>query len=163
MITPLDIENKKFSKQMMNGYNVEDVDDFLDEIVVDYEKNYKELAEANSKIDKLSNELEQYKSLEKTLQNTLVMAQTTAEEVKNVAKQQAEQILNDARAKAEEVQREGNDSYLKKLDEIEKQIAIKEKRFEEVKKQFDVYKAKMESLLISQEELIKEINKDDEE
>ena len=163
MITPLDIENKKFSKQMMNGYNVEDVDDFLDEIVVDYEKNYKELAEANSKIDKLSNELEQYKSLEKTLQNTLVMAQTTAEEVKNVAKHQAEQILNDARAKAEEVQREGNDSYLKKLDEIEKQIAIKEKRFEEVKKQFDVYKAKMESLLISQEELIKEINKDDEE
>ena len=163
MITPLDIENKKFSKQMMNGYNVEDVDDFLDEIVVDYEKNYKELAEANSKIDKLSNELEQYKSLEKTLQNTLVMAQTTAEEVKNVAKQQAEQILNDARTKAEEVQREGNESYLKKLDEIEKQIAIKEKRFEEVKKQFDVYKAKMESLLISQEELIKEINKDDEE
>ena len=147
MITPLDIENKKFSKQMMNGYNVEDVDDFLDEIVVDYEKNYKELAEANSKIDKLSNELEQYKNLEKTLQNTLVMAQTTAEEVKNVAKQQAEQILNDARTKAEEVQREGNESYLKKLDEIEKQIAIKEKRFEEVKKQFDVYKAKMESLL----------------
>ena len=44
MITPLDIENKKFSKQMMNGYNVEDVDDFLDELVVDYEKNYKELA-----------------------------------------------------------------------------------------------------------------------
>ena len=107
--------------------------------------------------------MEQYKNLEKTLQNTLVMAQTTAEEVKNVAKQQAEQILNDARTKAEEVQREGNESYLKKLDEIEKQIAIKEKRFEEVKKQFDVYKAKMESLLISQEELIKEINKDDEE
>ena len=79
MITPLDIENKKFSKQMMNGYNVEDVDDFLDELVIDYEKNYKELVEANDKIDKLTNELEQYKNLEKTLQNTLVMAQTTAE------------------------------------------------------------------------------------
>ena len=50
-----------------------------------------------------------------------------------------------------------------KLDEIEKQIAIKERRFEDVKKQFDVYKAKMESLLISQEELIKEINQDEEE
>ena len=91
MITPLDIENKKFSKQMMNGYNVEDVDDFLDELVIDYEKNYKELAEANEKIDKLTNELEQYRNLEKTLQNTLVMAQSTAEEVKVVAKQQAEQ------------------------------------------------------------------------
>ena len=163
MITPLDIENKKFSKQMMNGYNVEDVDDFLDELVIDYEKNYKELAEANDKIDKLMNELEQYKNLEKTLQNTLVMAQTTAEEVKVVAKQQAEQIINDAKAKADEIQREGNETSLKKLDEIEKQIAIKEERFEEVKKQFDVYRAKMESLLISQEELIKEINKEDEE
>ena len=163
MITPLDIENKKFSKQMMNGYNVEDVDDFLDELVIDYEKNYKELAEANSKIDKLSNELEQYKNLEKTLQNTLVMAQTTAEEVKVAAKQQADQIINDAKTRADEIQRDGNESSLKRLDEIEKQIAIKEKRFEEVKKQFDVYKAKMESLLISQEELIKEINKDDEE
>ena len=163
MITPLDIENKKFSKQMMNGYNVEDVDDFLDELVIDYEKNYKELAEANEKIDKLTNELEQYRNLEKTLQNTLVMAQSTAEEVKVVAKQQADQLIAEAKAKAEEIQREGNESSLKQLDEIDKQIAIKEERFEEVKKQFDVYKAKMESLLISQEELIKEINKDDEE
>ena len=163
MITPLDIENKKFSKQMMNGYNVEDVDDFLDELVIDYEKNYKELAEANEKIDKLTNELEQYRNLEKTLQNTLVMAQSTAEEVKVVAKQQADQLIAEAKAKAEEIQREGNESSLKQLDEIDKQIAIKEERFEEVKKQFDVYRAKMESLLISQEELIKEINKEDEE
>ena len=41
MLTPLDIENKKFQKQMMNGYNVDEVDDFLDEITVDYEKLYK--------------------------------------------------------------------------------------------------------------------------
>ncbi len=38
MITPLDIENKKFSKQMVNGYNVDEVDEFLDEITADYEK-----------------------------------------------------------------------------------------------------------------------------
>ena len=35
MITPLDIENKKFSKQMVNGYNVDEVDEFLDEINAD--------------------------------------------------------------------------------------------------------------------------------
>ena len=45
MITPLDIENKKFSKQMMNGYSVEDVDDFLDDLSVDYSKMYKDLSE----------------------------------------------------------------------------------------------------------------------
>ena len=44
MLTPLDIENKKFSKQMMSGYSVDEVDEFLDEITADYEKLYKESA-----------------------------------------------------------------------------------------------------------------------
>ena len=44
--------------------------------------------------------------------------------------------------------------------ELEQQITIKTKELEEMKKQFDVYKAKMESLLISQLELLKEVNKD---
>ena len=162
MITPLDIENKRFSKQVVNGYNVEDVDDFLDELVEDYGKNYKDLAEANEKIEKLTNDLEQYRNIEATLKNTLVVAQSTAEEVKNVAKQQAEQIINDAKAQAEEILKQAKGNSERRLTEIEQQISIKERRMEEVKKQFDVYKAKMESLLISQEELIKEINKDDE-
>ncbi len=162
MITPLDIENKKFSKQMMNGYNVEDVDEFLDELVEDYGKNYKELAESNDKIEKLTSDLEHYRNIESTLQNTLVMAQQTADEVKNVAKQQAEQILNEAKAQADETIKNAKDVAQRSLDEIEQQIREKEKRMEDVKKQFDVYKAKMESLLISQSELIKEINKDDE-
>ena len=45
MYTPLDIENKKFSKQMMNGYSVEEVDEFLDELTLNYEKLYKESTE----------------------------------------------------------------------------------------------------------------------
>mgnify|MGYP001625084876 FL=1 len=162
MITPLDIENKRFSKQVVNGYNVEDVDDFLDELVEDYGKNYKDLAEANEKIEKLTNDLEQYRNIEATLKNTLVVAQSTADEVKSVAKQQAEQIINDAKAQAEEILKQAKGNSERRLTEIEQQISIKERRMEEVKKQFDVYKAKMESLLISQEELIKEINKDDE-
>ena len=54
MITPLDIENKKFSKQMMNGYSVEEVDDFLDELTVDYSKNYKEATELKTKVEELT-------------------------------------------------------------------------------------------------------------
>ena len=162
MITPLDIENKRFSKQMMNGYNVEDVDDFLDELVEDYGKNYKELAESNDKIEKLTNELEHYKNIEATLQNTLVMAQSTADEVKNVAKQQADQILSEAKSQADEIIKNSKVTAQKKLDDLEQAIKDKEKKMEEVKKSFDIYKAKMESLLISQSEIIKEINKDEE-
>ena len=161
MITPLDIENKKFSKQMMNGYNVEEVDEFLDEIMHDYETNYKEVASSKTKIDELNNALEHYKNIEATLQNTLVMAQSTAEEVKKVAKQQAEQIIAEAQKEAENIIRNSKEGVSRDLENIEQQIKIKEQQFNDVKKQFDIYKAKMESLLISQSEIIKEINKDE--
>ena len=150
MYTPLDIENKKFAKQMMNGYSVEEVDNFLDELTVDYEKLYKESNENKGKISELEASLVKYKNLESTLQNTLVMAQSTADEIKKVAKQESEQIVRDAQATAKE-----------KLMELEQQISIKTRELDELKKQFDVYKAKMESLLISQLELIKDVNKDD--
>ena len=151
MITPLDIENKKFGKQMMNGYSVEEVDDFLDDLTVDYSKNYKEISELRSKVDELNASLAHYKTIETTLQNTLLMAQETAEEVKNVAKQKSEQIITDARAAAE-----------KQVNELNNEILTKQKSLDDIKKQFDIYKAKMESLLISQLELLKDINKEEE-
>ena len=162
MITPLDIENKKFSKQMMNGYNVDEVDEFLDEIMEDYETNYKELAILRPKIEELNSSLERYKNIENTLQNTLVMAQSTADEVKNVAKQQAEQIISEAQREAENIIRASKEGALRAVDELEQQIRIKEQQYSDAKKQFDIYKAKMEALLISQSELIKEMNKDEE-
>lgn len=151
MITPLDIENKKFSKQMMNGYSVEEVDEFLDEITMDYEKAYKRSTELVARVDELESSLLHYKTIEDTLQNTLVMAQSTAEEVKDVARQQAEQIIKEA---------EGN--ARKSVDDLGQEILMKRKELDDIKKQFDVYKAKMESLLISQLELLKEINRDGE-
>ncbi len=150
MITPLDIDNKRFAKQMVNGYNVEEVDDFLDELTADYSKNYKEVNELRTKVEELNNSLVQYKTIESTLQNTLVMAQSTAEEVKNVAKQKADQIVDEAKANAQ-----------KQVDELNNEIIMKQKELDDVKKQFDIYKAKMESLLISQLELLKEVNKED--
>ena len=150
MITPLDIENKKFSKQMMNGYNVEEVDDFLDDLTADYSKNYKEITELKAQIEELNKSLEHYKTIETTLQNTLVMAQTTAEDIKNVAKQQADQIITEAKSSAKQ-----------QADELENKIVLKTKELDDIKKQFDIYKAKMESLLISQLELLKDVNKED--
>ena len=150
MITPIDIENKRFSKQMMNGYSVEEVDDFLDEINVDYSKLSREVKEANQKIKDLEMSIEKYKTIEETLQNTLVMAQSTADEVKKMAKDKANQIIDQAKSQAQ-----------KEADSLDQQIEYKKKSLDELKKQLDIYKAKMESLLISQLELIKDINKDD--
>ena len=54
MITPLDIENKKFSKQMMNGYSVEEVDEFLDDLTADYEKAYNKKLNYNFDYDDIA-------------------------------------------------------------------------------------------------------------
>ena len=149
MLTPLDIENKKFGKQVMNGYNVNEVDDFLDELTLEYGKLYKENTELKNQKEELDSNVGKYKNIESTLQNTLVMAQKTADEITLVAKQQAEQIVKEAEYTAKN-----------SVEELNSQILKKQKKWEDLKKQFDVYKAKMESLLISQLELLKDIKED---
>ena len=73
------------------------------------------------------------------------MAQTTADEVKKTAQKQADAIIAEAQVKAKEA-----------LKNVESEIIIKQKELDDLQKQFDIYKAKMESLLISQLELLKE-------
>lgn len=148
MLTPLDIENKRFTKTL-KGYNVEEVDDFLDQLTLEYEKLYKENAEYRDQVDKYQKDLEHYRNVEHTLQNTLVMAQTTAEDIKSMAQKQADQIIRDAQ----------NDAR-RAVDELNKEEFEVRRRLEEIKRQFDVYKAKMEALLISQLELLQDDNKE---
>lgn len=144
MITPLDIENKKFSKRALNGYSTEEVDDFLDELTIDYEKLYKENAEYKQTVDKQKIDLEKYRQMESTLQNTLLMAQNAAEEIKNVARQQADAILNEAQTAAKE-----------QLTSIDTDLEAKQRELEELQKRIDDYKSQAEALLISQLELLK--------
>lgn len=64
MITPLEIENKKFSKKTLNGYDPEEVDDFLDELTKDYESLYKQIADYNEQVDEYKSKLEHYTQIE---------------------------------------------------------------------------------------------------
>ena len=150
MITPLDIENKRFSKKTLNGYDPEEVDEFLDELTKDYTIIYKKISDSEKEVEDLTAKMEKYTQIESTLQNTLLMAQSAADEVKNAAQKQADQIIREAESSARQI-----------TNNIDIQVTEKRKELEELTKQFDVYKAKMESLLISQLELLKEVNKDD--
>ena len=144
MLTPLEIENKTFSKQVVNGYSTNEVHEFMTSLLKDYEQLYKENIEYKDKIAMLNQGIQHYKSIEETLQNALIVAQGTAETVKQNAKAEADNILKQAEINA-----------TKSVDEIKKQIMEKEIQYGETKKQFDVYKAKMEALLISQLEKLK--------
>ena len=82
--------------------------------------------------------------MESTLQSTLLMAQNAAEEIKSTAKEQADMMLTEAQNAAEA-----------KLSNIDASIVAKQKELEDLKAQVENYKSKMETLLVSQLELLK--------
>lgn len=128
---------------------MEEVDDFLDQVTAELEKKCKELSASTKETEQLKQELEHYRGMESTIQNTLVIAQSAADEVKNNAKQQANQIIKDAEGTARQ-----------SVETLSQSIVMKKKELEDLDKQLDVFRAKMESLLISQLELIKDTKKD---
>ena len=150
MLTPIDIDNKVFKKAKIGGYDIKDVEDFLVLVMSDYEKLYKENSELRGQVQTLQQSVDYYSTLEAGINKTVENAQTEADSIKLAAQKQAEQIIREAENKAKE-----------RTENLDMQVTEKRKELEDISKQFDVYKAKMESLLISQLELLKEVNKDD--
>ena len=74
MLTPLEIHNREFKKGF-RGYNEAEVDEFLDKVVVDYEKALRDNEKLRDMLTLHDKEVENYKKLEKNLQDTLSVAQ----------------------------------------------------------------------------------------
>ena len=118
-LTPLDIRHKEF-KRGMRGYVDGEVDEFLDEIADEFERLFKENIELTERCEGLQEKIDQYRNLEETLQNTLVAAQRSAEELKANAQKEAQLMLSEAELKARQMV---NDSYADKQS-VEKQIVV---------------------------------------
>lgn len=102
MITPMDIHNKTFSRKL-RGYAEEEVNSFLEEVVSDYERIYREHREMEEEMDTLKTKLANYEKMESTMSSTLVMAQETAENVKKNAQKEAELIIREAQNEAKQI------------------------------------------------------------
>ena len=102
MLTPMDIHNKDF-KRAIRGYNTNEVDEFLDRIVSDYEKLFRENDKLKEQASFNEKEISQYRKLEKNLQDTLMMAQNTADEILASAKKNAEDLIATAQRNADEL------------------------------------------------------------
>ena len=99
MLTPLEIENRKFKKEL-SGYSKVEVAEFMNVISENYELIYKENLANKDKINMLSNAIKQYKTMEETLQSAILVAQSAGDEVIQNAKKRAENIIADAETKA---------------------------------------------------------------
>jgi cell division initiation protein len=118
-LTPLDIRHKEF-KRGMRGYVDGEVDEFLDEIADEFERLFKENIELSERLETMQEKIDQYRNLEETLQNTLVAAQRSAEELRANAQKEAQLMLSEAELKARQMV---NDSYADK-QAVEKQIVV---------------------------------------
>ncbi len=142
MLTPLDIHNKEFKKSF-RGYDEKEVDEFLDQVVRDYDTLSKENASLKEQIQTMSIKLEQYRRLEETLQNTLVVAQETAEELKNTARKEAELVVREAQQEADRIAAVG-----------EQRIRTLREQYETLQREFRQYRARLRGLLVSQLDLL---------
>ena len=142
MLTPMEIHNKEF-KKAMRGYKEEEVDEFLDKVVTDFEKLYRENGEIKDKLSVISEKVDSYNLMEKTLQNTLIVAQTTAEEVVVNARKKSEVIIIEAEEQAKRIVEEANRSVI----DIHRE-------YENLKKDVQVFRTRFRTLLESELETL---------
>ncbi|MGZ3498121.1 MAG: DivIVA domain-containing protein [Vulcanimicrobiaceae bacterium] len=99
-ITPIDIQHKTFKKSLQ-GYDRAEVDQFLDEVIETLEDDAQHAAALEAEVADLKERISHFKAMEESLQNTLVLAQRTADEVKASAHKEADLIKEQARIAAE--------------------------------------------------------------
>ncbi len=99
-ITPIDVQHKTF-KRALQGYDRAEVDQFLDEIIEAMEDGATQRAALEAEIADLKERISHFKAMEESLNNTLVLAQRTADEVKATAHKESDLIRERARIAAE--------------------------------------------------------------
>lgn len=147
-LTPMDINNKEF-KRVLRGYCPEEVDEFLDEIVEEYETLFKENTSLKEKLENSNDKIEHYTKIENTIQNTLLLAQNTAEQAKANAQKEADVIIKSA-----------NDTAQRILDKAHNDVIQINDEYDRIKQEFIKFRAKFRSFMNFQIDTFDDLEKD---
>ena len=142
MITPMDLRTKTF-KKAINGYDKKDVDEYMEIIMTDYEKVYKQSIEANDKINTLTKLLESYKAMEDTMKESLIVAQKTADDLTKNATEKAELVVDEAKMEAKNIIAEAS----AEVNKINEQLS-------QLKTAMDMYRSSALGMLNAQIEVV---------
>ena len=147
-LTAMDINNKEF-KRGLRGYSVEEVDEFLDQVVENYEELYKENSRLKESLSRVNEKLEHYEKLEATIQNTPLLAQNAADQAKESSEKQAELIIGNANETAQRI-----------LDKAHGDVISINDEYEKVKEEFIKFRAKFRGFMNTQLQTFDELEKD---
>ena len=149
MLTPQEIQEQKFEKAVFGGYDMEQIDKFLDVVLNDYTSLYKENTALKAKMRVLVDKIEEYRAVDEELRKTLYNAQIAAKDTVSRAQAEAERILRDAQFAAS-----------RNVTDLQAQVTAEEKRLEDAKRANAAYAGKirraMELGLRQMEEILSE-------
>lgn len=141
-LTPLDIHNKEFSKGF-RGYNEDEVNEFLDQVIKDYELVIREKKQLEEQVLEMKDRLKHFATIEETLNKSILIAQEAAEEVKGNAQKEAKLIIKEAEKNADRII---NESLIKS-----RKVTME---FEELKKQSKVFRTRLRMAIETQLEML---------
>lgn len=121
MLRPVDIQDKEFEKKI-KGYDCDQVDDFLDIVIQDYEALCKENQSLKDRIGLLTKAVEQYQGMESAIEKSLDTAKKNAEDMKRNAELEAQTIISRAKLDAVKLAKQIDDEHINKHREM---LAIK--------------------------------------
>ncbi|GAA0085033.1 DivIVA domain-containing protein [Clostridium sp. CTA-7] len=147
-LTPMDISNKEFKKGF-RGYDSEEVDEFINEIIENYEELYKENSRLKENLSRVNEKLEHYVKIENTIQNTLLLAQNAAEQARETSQRESDLIIKNA-----------NDVAQKVLDKAHNDVIEINDEYEKVKQEFIKFRAKFRNFMNAQTQTFDELERD---
>ena len=142
--SPLDIYNKEFKKSAF-GYNSNEVDEFLDEVGLAYERLLKDYSSLEDEKERLQEKLESYKSIQDKLEGTLESVQETVRDQTRHAQREAQNIIKEAELEAEKIKQRARDEVQSEKSKLEN---LREKR--------ELFRIRFKSLLENYMEIIEE-------
>ena len=145
MITPIEIQNKEF-RSAFRGYSEDEVDDFLKIVTEDFEALYKENMDLQEKVTLYQEQVSRYKSIEETLNATLITAQSAAEDTCVAANKKAKIIVEEAQLQSKHI-----------IDETNNRILELKKEYDNLVREFKVFRNRFKSLIKEELETLDEI------
>ena len=145
MITPIEIQNKEF-RRAFRGYSEDEVDDFLKIVTDDFEALYKENMDLQEKVTLYQEQVSRYKSIEETLNATLITAQSAAEDTCVAANKKAKIIVEEAQLQSKHI-----------IDETNNRILELKKEYDNLVREFKVFRNRFKSLIKEELDTLDEI------
>jgi len=143
MLTPQEVSERAFTKASFGGYNMAQVDEFLDILTGDYSSLYNENAVLKSKMKVLVDKVEEYRSTEEAMRKALMAAQRMAGD-----------LVKEAERKKAEIIREAESEAMRRKQELTQELTAEEFRLEKAQQATALFVEQVRALYADQQELL---------